>query len=48
MANSTLLSLFQTTMQGMGVVSYGNPATVISNTNQDVVQTLALVNIAGG
>ena len=47
MANSTLLSLFQTTMQGMGVVTYGQPATVISNTNQDVVQTLALTNIAG-
>lgn len=47
MANSTLLSLFQTTMQGMGVVSFGNPATVIANTNQDVVQTLALTNIAG-
>ena len=48
MANSTLLSLFQTTMQGMGVATYGSPATVIANTNQDVVQTLALVNIAGG
>jgi len=48
MANSTLLSLFQTTLQGMGVATYGNPATVIGNTNQDVVQTLALVNSAGG
>ena len=48
MANSTLLSLFQTTLQGMGVATYGTPATVIGNTNQDVVQTLALVNIAGG
>lgn len=48
MANSTLLSLFQTTMQGMGVVGSGSPATVIGNTNQDVVQTLALTNIAGG
>lgn len=48
MANSTLLSLFQTTMQGMGVVTYGNPATVIANTNQDVTQTLALVNALGG
>lgn len=47
MANSTLLSLFQTTLQGMGVAAYGNPATVIGNTNQDVVQTLALVNAAG-
>jgi len=47
MANSTLLSLFQNTMQGMGVASYGNPATVIGNSNQDVVQTLALVNMAG-
>ena len=47
MANSTLLSLFQTTMQGMGVGSSGSPASVIANTNQDVVQTLALVNIAG-
>ena len=48
MANSTLLSLFQTTLQGMGVATYGNPATVIGNTNQDVTQTLALVNTAGG
>lgn len=48
MANSTLLSLMQTTMQGMGVAGYGLPATVISNTNQDVVQTLALVNAEAG
>lgn len=48
MANSTLLSLFQTALQGMGVVGYGQPATVIANTNQDVVQTLALVQAAGG
>src|SRR3990167_802294 len=48
MANSTLLSLFQTTLQGMGVATSGNPTTVIGNTNQDVVQTLALVNSAGG
>lgn len=37
----------QTTMQGMGVATYGNPTSVIANTNQDVVQTLALVNMAG-
>lgn len=48
MANSTVLSLFQTTLQGMGVATYGLPATVVGNTNQDVVQTLALVNAAGG
>lgn len=47
MANQTLLQLFQNTMQGMGVTTYGLPATVIGNTNQDVVQTLALVNSAG-
>ncbi len=47
MANSTLLSLFRTTMQGMGVATYGNPLTVVGNTNQDVVQTLALVQAAG-
>ena len=47
MANSTLLSLFQTTLQGMGVAGYGNPTAIIGNTNQDVVQTLALTNIAG-
>src|SRR3990167_9947537 len=35
-------------MQGMGVATSGQPATVISNTNQDVVQTLAVVNAAGG
>jgi len=46
-ANSTLLSLFQNVMQGMGVATSGNPATVIGNTNQDVVQTLALVNMGG-
>lgn len=48
MPNSTLLSLFQTSMQGMGVATSGAPTTVINNTNQDVVQTLALVNAAGG
>lgn len=48
MANSTLLSLFQTTMQGMGIATSGQPATVVGNANQDVVQTLALVNTAGG
>lgn len=48
MPNSTLLSLFQTTMQGMGVVSSGQPTTVIGNTNQDIVQTRALVNTLGG
>lgn len=47
MANSTLLSLFQNTLQGMGVAGYGSPATVIGNTAQDVVQTLALVNQGG-
>lgn len=34
-------------MQGMGVTGFGLPATVISNRNQDVTQTLALVNSAG-
>lgn len=47
MANATILTLFQTTLQGMGVATYGLPATVIGNTNQDVVQTLALTNAAG-
>lgn len=47
MANATLLSLFQTTMQAMGVAGYSLPATVIGNSNQDVVQTLALVNMKG-
>ncbi len=47
MANSTLLSLVQASLQSMGVATYGNPSTVIANTNQDVVQTLALVNMAG-
>lgn len=47
MANSTILTLFQNALQAMGVASSGNPATVIGNTNQDVVQTLALINIAG-
>jgi len=47
MANSTLLSLFQNTLQGMGVQTFGMPTTVVSNTNQDVTQCLALVNSAG-
>ena len=47
MANATLLSLFQTTLQGMGVTTYGQPTTVVGNTNQDVMQTLALVHQAG-
>lgn len=47
MANSTLLSLIQTTLQGMGVAAYGQPASVIANTNQDIVQVLALVNAEG-
>lgn len=34
----------QTTLQGLGVASYGQPASVVGNTNQDVVQLLALVN----
>ena len=44
MANSTLLQLTQQAMQEMGVAGYGLPATVIANTNTDVVQTLALAN----
>lgn len=48
MANSTLLSLFRTSLQGLGVATSGQPATVIDNTNQDVVQTLALVHAEGG
>jgi len=32
----------------MGVVGYGSPSTVVGNTNQDVTQTLALINSAGG
>ncbi len=35
----------QTTLQAMGLVGYGLPASVVGNTNQDVVQTLALVNV---
>jgi hypothetical protein len=45
-ANSTLLSLFQQSLQSVGVVGSGMPASVVGNTNQDVVQTLAQVNIA--
>lgn len=48
MANSTLLSLFQTTLQALGVQGYGLPATVIGNTNSDIVQVLALVQMEGG
>lgn len=47
MANSTILSLVQNTLQGMGVAKYGDPTTVVGNTNQDIVQVLALVNAEG-
>src|SRR3990167_5965882 len=47
MANSTILSLIQNTLQGMGVAKYGDPTTVVGNTNQDIVQVLALVNAEG-
>ena len=47
MANATVLALFQSTLQGMGVQGYGLPATVIGNTSSDIVQTLAQVNSAG-
>lgn len=47
MANSTILSLVQTSLQSMGVAKYGDPTTLISNTNQDIVQVLALVNAEG-
>lgn len=47
MANATLLSLFQNTLQGMGVATYGQPTTVVGNSNQDVTQLLALVNAGG-
>lgn len=47
MANGTILSLMQNTLQGMGVAGYGQPTTLIANTNQDVVQMLALVNAEG-
>lgn len=47
MANSTLLGLFQNTLQGMGVQGFGQPSAVISNTAQDIVQTLALINSGG-
>lgn len=45
MANSTLLTLMQSSLQGLGVVGYGQPTTVIANTAQDIVQTLALANL---
>lgn len=44
MANGTILSLVQNSLQGMGVAAFGQPTTVIANTNQDIVQVLALVN----
>ena len=47
MANSTILALLQNTLQGMGVQAYGQPASVIGNTNQDIVQVLALINAEG-
>ena len=47
MANSTILSLVQNTLQGMGVAKYGDPTTIVGNTNQDIVQVLALVNAEG-
>ena len=47
MANGTILSLVQNTLQGMGVAGFGQPTTVVANTNQDIVQVLALVNAEG-
>ena len=47
MANGTILSLVQNTLQGMGVAGSGLPATVIGNTNQDIVQVIALINAEG-
>jgi hypothetical protein len=45
MANSTLLVLVQHALQAMGVVAFDQPSTVIANSNQDITQTLALINI---
>ena len=45
MANSSLLTLFQHALQGMGVQSYGQPTTIVGNTNQDITQMLALINM---
>ncbi len=47
MANSTILALVQNSLQGMGVAGYGQPTMLIANTNQDIVQVLALVNAEG-
>lgn len=47
MANSTVLALVQSSLQGMGVAGYGQPTTVVANTNQDIVQMLALINAEG-
>ncbi|MDO8707028.1 MAG: hypothetical protein Q7J84_19035 [Sulfuricaulis sp.] len=47
MANGTILSLVQNTLQGMGVAKYGDPTTLVGNTNQDIVQILALINAEG-
>ena len=47
MANGTILSLVQNTLQGMGVAKYGDPTSLVGNTNQDIVQVLALVNAEG-
>ncbi len=47
MANGTILSRVQNTLQGMGVQGYGQPTTLVGNTNQDIVQMLALVNAEG-
>ena len=47
MANGTILSLVQNTLQGMGVAKYGDPTSLVGNTNQDIVQILALINAEG-
>ena len=44
MANSTILVLIQQAAQELGIAGSGLPATVIGNTQLDVVQTLALAN----
>lgn len=44
-ANSSILTLVQLVLQSMGVVAFGQPSSVVGNSNQDVMQTLALVNM---
>lgn len=46
-SRQSVLTLFQTALQGLGVAGSGQPTSVVGNASADVVQALALVTAAG-